>query len=353
MEIERHNAEEDKYRLYLFHSGFCCHYANFSAFWVVMLVLEVFANHRQSLIATYALGLPSIVIIMSGVGALRSNIRPQRKFYNIIMSIFMLLFLMTVNVTCQVFFHYFDNVNGITSLLQIFWGCITILAVTIPIDVMSPLDPDDRHMTRTYISVVWFFQTLSTGSLLFALEESYDDEDSSAGFRYTLAYAFGANVIIYSSIVPALRAKINRVTFMMILDFFTNLPVIVVALSTGSHLGRLAVPVMVLLQVVQCCHDMVYEVVKTWHDECEHREQHREQHFENSQAVEDARKGFGATHSAPNESLFDFDDVLSQRPNNQRERGDLGEGTALPQNRGLAFGAGSPTNDSTYRQNPF
>ena len=74
---------------------------------------------------------------------------------------------------------------------------------------------------------------------------------------------------------------------------------------------------------------MVYEVVKTWHDECEHREQHREQHFENSQAVEDARKGFGATHSAPNESLFDFDDVLSQRPNNQRERGDLGEGDSV------------------------
>ena len=85
----------------------------------------------------------------------------------------------------------------------------------------------------------------------------------------------------------------------------------------------------------------------------QHREQHREQHFENSQAVDDASKGFGATHSAPNESLVDFDDVLSQRPNNQQERGDLGKGTALPHNRGLAFGAGSPTNNSMYRQNPF
>ena len=49
-----------------------------------MFVLEVFADQRDSLIATYAIGLPSIVIIMSGIGALRSKVRNERKFYNII-----------------------------------------------------------------------------------------------------------------------------------------------------------------------------------------------------------------------------------------------------------------------------
>lgn len=111
-----------------------------------MLILEIFANHRQSLIATYAIGLPSVVIIMSGVGALRSKIRNETKFYNIIMSVFALLFLMTINVTCQVFFHYFEQLDGITALVQIFWGCMTILAVIVPIDILSPLHPDDPHM---------------------------------------------------------------------------------------------------------------------------------------------------------------------------------------------------------------
>ena len=111
-----------------------------------MFVLEVFADQRDSLIATYAIGLPSIVIIMSGIGALRSKVRNERKFYNIIMSIFALLFLMTVNVTCQVFFYYFDQVEGITAILQIFWGSLTVLAVTIPIDILSPIHEDDPHM---------------------------------------------------------------------------------------------------------------------------------------------------------------------------------------------------------------
>ena len=99
MEIERHNAEEDKYS---YTSSTQVFAATTQIFLLsgVMLVLEVFANHRQSLIATYALGLPSIVIIMS-VGALRSNIRPQRKFYNIIMSIYA-TFSATVNAPSSI-----------------------------------------------------------------------------------------------------------------------------------------------------------------------------------------------------------------------------------------------------------
>lgn len=124
---------------------------------------------------------------------------------------------------------------------------------------------------------MWAFEVLSTGSILFALHETYDDTDTPDGFRYTLAYAFAANIIVYSCIVPALRTKVNRVTFMAILDFVTNVPVIVVALGTGSHLGKLAVPILLLLCVLQCCHDMVYEVVRTMHDECERRELEKEQ----------------------------------------------------------------------------
>ena len=181
---------------------------------------------------------------------------------------------------------------------------------------------------------VWFFEVMSTGSLLFALDETYKDGETPSGFRYVLAYAFAANIIVYSCIVPALRTKISRVQFMFALNLVTNVPVIIVALGTGSHISKTAVPIAILFCTLQCCHDMVYELVRTMHDECERHELELEK-----------------------EQSLELGDGV---PNTSRMWGGVDQGEGLPQNPGrMGFDRGLSASNSTdagatpYRQNRY